>query len=52
MQKNVIMSIRIPYQDVKRIEQLVKQGRFMNRSDFLRIAIKKLLELELEKGGS
>ena len=48
--KDVVRTVRVPEHDDKLIEQLVKQGRFINKSDFLRQAVKKMLESEREEG--
>jgi len=41
------ISARIPLEDNKAIEKLVKEGKYINKSDFFRKAIKKLLESEV-----
>lgn len=43
---DVRIAARIPEQDDSQIEDLVKQGRFINKSDFLRKAVRKLLKSE------
>jgi len=43
---DVRMAVRVPIKDREAIEQLVKEGRYINRSDFFRQAIKKLLEVK------
>jgi len=43
---DVRIAARIPEQDDSQIEDLVKQGRFINKSGFLRKAVRKLLESE------
>ena len=48
MQKGKIATVKLPPQDYKRIEELVKEGKYLNKSDFLRKAVKKLLESESE----
>ena len=42
------ISARIPLEDDKQIEKLVRQGKYINKRDFFRKAIKKLLESESE----
>ena len=44
---DVKVSARIPMEDDKLIEKLVKEGKFLNKSDFLRKAVKKLLLEEI-----
>jgi len=44
--KDVRIAARIPEQDDNTIERLVRDGRFINKSDFFRQAIKKLLEVK------
>lgn len=43
---DVIVAYRIPRKEDEAIEKLVKEGRYINKSDFFRKAIKKLLEIE------
>lgn len=43
---DIRIAARIPMQDDQTIEQLVKEGRFVNKSDFFRQAIRKLLEVK------
>jgi len=44
MSNQVLVSVRIPIEDNKTIEKLVKRGKYINKSDFFRKAIKRLLE--------
>ena len=44
MSKEVITTVRIPVYDYNLIKDLVKNGKYLNFSDFVRIAVKKLLE--------
>jgi len=44
---DVRIACRIPIEDDKAIEKLVKEGKYLNKSDFFRKAIKKLLESEV-----
>jgi len=39
MSKLVSVSVHVPKQIVDEIDELVRQGRFASRSDFIRIAI-------------
>jgi len=48
MQKGKITTVKLPPQDYKQIEELVREGKYLNKSDFLRKAVKKLLESESE----
>jgi len=41
---DVRIACRIPIEDDKAIEKLVKAGKYINKSDFIRKAIKRLLE--------
>jgi len=41
------LTFRLPLEDYKLINQLVKQGKYLNKSDFLRKAVKKQLEKEV-----
>jgi len=43
---DVIVACRIPRKEDEAIEKLVKEGRYINKSDFFRKVIKKLLEIE------
>ena len=43
---DVIVAYRIPRKEDEAIEKLVKEGRYINKSDFFRKVIKKLLEIE------
>jgi len=47
--KDGVISVRLSKQDKKHIEKLVKTGWFINKSDFIRHAIKK--QLEQSRGG-
>ena len=46
MRKGKITTVKLPPQDYKQIEELVRDGKYLNKSDFLRKAVKKLLESE------
>jgi len=46
MSNQVLIAVRIPIEDNKTIEKLVKEGKYLNKSDFFRKAIKKLLECD------
>lgn len=46
--KNVRIAARIPEKDDGVIEHLVEQGRYLNKSDFFRQAIRKLLEVKTQ----
>ena len=43
---DVRIAARIPEKDDALIEKLVKQGKFLNKCDFFRHAVRKLLEVE------
>lgn len=43
---DIRIAARIPKQDDETIEQLVGEGKFINKSDFFRQAIKRLLEVK------
>jgi len=42
--KAIYVTVRIPVYMVKRIDELIKQGIFLNRSDFVRYAIQVVIE--------
>jgi len=44
---DVIIACRIPRKEDEAIEKLVKEGKYINKSDFFRKAVKKLLESEV-----
>ena len=48
MSKERVTTVRIPAFEYDLIMKLVKEGRYLNFSDFLRKAVKKLLESESE----
>jgi len=42
--KNVYVNVRLPQKIVEKIDKLVENGNFMNRSAFIRYAITVVLE--------
>ena len=48
MSKNKITTVRLPANDYRQIKNLVNRGKYINFSDFIRKAVKKLLESESE----
>jgi len=46
MQKEVITTVRLPAKDYQQIKNLVNQGKYLNFADFIRKAVRKMLELE------
>ena len=45
-QRMVLISVHIPKQMLDELDELVREGRFPNRSEAIRIAIRDLLEKE------
>ena len=47
MRNQVIITVRIPAYEYEQIKKLVKNGKYLNFADFVRKAVKKLLESEV-----
>jgi len=45
--RQVITTVRLPSYEYEQIKKLVKDGKYLNFADFVRKAVKKLLESEV-----
>jgi Arc/MetJ-type ribon-helix-helix transcriptional regulator len=44
-----IVTVKLPEQILEEIDRLVDEGRYANRSDFIRMAVREMLNKEYEK---
>ena len=47
MRNQVVTTVRLPAYEYEEIKKLVKNGKYLNFADFVRKAVKKLLESEV-----